>query len=142
MNKRVLIFSPEVREREEIEEIVKMFFKSNFGKYYSQIDFQKYSTLGEPVKDNQIGHWGLGEILVIFDRHISPKTSQDPSFKNTPYFRALKVSYDMSRNLCDEKEIPYIIYEGEMTKKEEKKFIFKIEEIRDQIKSRLEAKLE
>ena len=52
MKKRVAIFVPEIRDREEIGILLERYFRSNFKNYFSQIEFQKYSHLGEPIRDN------------------------------------------------------------------------------------------
>ncbi len=142
MNKRVLIFSPEVRDREEIEGVLEQYFKKNFRHYLPRVDFQKYSMLSEPIKDNQIGHWETGETFVVFDRRLCSQKNHIKSLISSQYYRALKISCEMSRELCDKKGIPYIIYEGEITKKEEKAFIGKRENFKNKIKERLEAKVQ
>ena len=142
MSKRVLIFSPEMKDREELEDVVREYFKKNFGNYYTQIDFQKYSMLREPVIDNQLGHWGAAEIFTIFDQRLCSSKHRFKGIEKTPYYQALGVSYKISLKLCNEKQIPYIIYKGEITKKEEKVFATKLESVKDKIKSRLEGKVQ
>jgi len=141
MNKRVLIFSPEVRDKEEISAFLQSFFRKNFANYFSQIDFQKYSMLREPITDNQLGHWGVAEIFTVFDQRLCSSKHRFKGIEQTPYYKALKASYKTSLKLCNEKQIPYIIYKGEITKKEEKVFATELEEEKDKIRGRLEAKV-
>jgi len=142
MSKRVLIFSPELKDREEIAEILQEYFKRNFGNFYSQIEIQKYSMLREPVKDNQLGHWGIGETLVVFDRRLCSQKERIRSNVNRPYYKALKVAYEMSVGLCDKKEIPHVVYKGEIAQKKESAFIAELEKIRGKINGRLETKVQ
>jgi len=48
----------------------------------------------------------------------------------------------MSKELCDKKEIPYIIYEGEITRKQGTAFIAKIEKVKGKIRGRLEERVQ
>lgn len=139
MRKRALIFAPEVRDREEITGVIRGYFLKNFENYLTQIEIQKYSMLNEPPTKDYLGHWY--EVFVVFDQRFSPKEKRSKEFKKTPYYKALKASYEMSVALCEKRSIPYIIYQGEIAKEEEKKLIAKIEKLKEQIKGRLEAKL-
>ena len=142
MTKRVLIFSPEVKDQEEITVVVKGYFLKNFGNYLSQIEIQRYSALNEPATKDQIGHWESREILAVMDRRLCSQKNRFKFIKETPYYKALKASYEMSLALCKKKNIPCVIYQGEIVKGEEEKLITKIRNLKEQIKGRLEAKLE
>jgi hypothetical protein len=137
MNKRITIFAPELKDREEIGAIVEDYFKKEFSGYFNNLQFQKFYALNEPMTENQIGHHY--EVLVIFDRRLCPKNDRSKLTKGTPYFKALKVSLELTKNLCDEKNIPYLLYEGEMAKKKEYLFIRKIENIKKRLEERLSA---
>lgn len=141
MKKRAIIFAPEAKDREVLAGILDEFFKRSFEDYYPQIEIQKYSMLREPLADNQIGHWGTAETFVIFDRRLCSSRSRLKSLRDTPYYKALKASYEMSLGLCDKNGIPYVIYKGEIAKKEEKVFVAQIGRLTDKIRSRLESKV-
>lgn len=141
MDKRIVVFSPEFKVRGEILGLVIQYFFENFKEYWSQIKTEDYSALNEPPTRDQIGHWGLGEILTVMDRRFCPQQDRFRSLGTTPYYKALKISYEMSKNLCEKENIPYVIYEGEIFKKSEDRFLAKIEKIKNQIKGKLELKL-
>jgi hypothetical protein len=139
MNKRVTIFSPEEKDREEIYSAVKSYFKREFRDYLSAFNIQKFSALSEPPTENQVGH--QYEILVVFDRRLCPKADRSKFIKDTPYFKILKHSLDMTEKLCDCAGIPHITYVGEITKRDEQKLLNKIDALKDRIKKRLEEKI-
>lgn len=137
--KRITIFSPEMKDREEISSAVENYFKKEFGDYINYFQIQKFAALNEPDIQKQIGH--CYEILVVLDRRLCPKENRSKFIKDTLYFRTLKIALEMTKKLCEEANIPYVNYEGEITKRNEPKFINKIESLKEKIKSRLEEKL-
>jgi len=141
MDKRVLIFSPEIKDREEIAVVIDEYFKHNFGEY-SDLYIQKYSSFCEPPTTNQLGHWGLSEIFVVMDRRLCPDKSRFVEIKFRNYYRGLRISLELSKKVCDEKDIPYIMYEGEITKKQDAKLKIKIDSHKNKIRDRLEEKIE
>lgn len=134
--KRVTIFSPELKDREEIGVAVENYFKNEFRNYSKELEIQKYYSLNEPLTENQIGHHY--EILVIFDRRLCPKENRYEHARNTFRFKLLNNVLELTKNVCDEKNIPYITYEGELTKKQELNLINKIVGKKEKIKQRLE----
>ncbi len=143
MNKRIIIFSPEARDQEEISLVVREYFLKNFPSYLTKIEVQKYSTFSQPKPTkNQLGHWESGEILAIIDRRISGEKNRYKGLEKTPYYKSLGISCEMSINLCREKNIPFVIYKGEVRRKVEKEFTTRIDEFKEQIKNRLEAKVQ
>ncbi len=142
-NKRITIFSPELQDRNDITDLIKDYLKKNF-QGFRKINTMTYSSLGEPCKDEQIGHWGTGEILIIFDRRLIPKYKRNfnLSKESRINYGILNASLCISMKLCDEKEIPYLRYEGEKIKGEQKLFFDKLDSIKDKIQSRLEKTLQ
>jgi hypothetical protein len=139
MEKRVTIFSPEEKDREEIYSVVKSYFKKEFGDYVNTFTIQKYPALHKPDQKDQLGH--QYEIFTVFDRRLCPKKDRSKFMKNTLYMKTLKHSLDLTKKVCDGNNIPYIIYVGEITKRDEQKLVNKIDNLKDKIKKRLEEKL-
>lgn len=137
MDKRILIFSPELMDRERIEEFIDRYSKINFKENYGDIKIQKYSSFQEPPTANQLGHWGVRELFVVVDRRLCPNKKRFKKIHYTPYYRGLKASSELSKQLCVEMGIPYIEYEGEITKRQELKLIAKLDGVKDKIKDRL-----
>ena len=88
-----------------------------------------------------LGHLELGEVFVVFDQRICSKEMHYQGIEKTPYFKSLKLSFELSQQLCNEKNIPYVLYKGEIAKKEDNLFIAKIDSVKDKIKNRLEGKI-
>ncbi|MCL5018634.1 MAG: hypothetical protein M1416_02630 [Candidatus Pacearchaeota archaeon] len=136
--KRITIFAPEIKDREEIGLAVESYFKKEFGTYFDDLQIQKYAYTNDPKKeDDYLGHWN--EVLAVFDQRFVPKEKRCKDFKNTIYFKSLKASHEMSINLCKDKNIPYVIYRGEITKKQEYLFVMEINNLKGKIKDRLEG---
>lgn len=144
MDQRILIFSPELIDKEDIGVIVKEYFFNNFKKYFKDLKIQKFSSFREPLTYDQLGHWNEGEIFVVMDRRLCPKgkrlKSDNQNIKN--YYRGLKITLDLSKKVCEEKDIPYVTYEGEMRKDKKPDFINKIDLVKSKIENRLECNLE
>lgn len=138
MRKRILIFSPDMKDQEDISLIVENEIRK-LGAYSSDVEIQKYSRLNEPFPEDYLGHWY--EVLVVFDRHISPYQKRDKSFKDTEEYRRLRVSFETHIHLCEEKNIPYVIYKGEIRIKNTNNFITEIFIRKDKISKRLEEKI-
>ncbi|OGJ12855.1 hypothetical protein A3K82_00890 [Candidatus Pacearchaeota archaeon RBG_19FT_COMBO_34_9] len=139
MNKRILIFSPELKDREQIEEVVGEYFTKEFRAYFKGIQIQAYPEFKSPQP--MLGHLELGEVFVVFDQRICSKEMHYQGIEKTPYFKSLKLSFELSQQLCNEKNIPYVLYKGEIAKKEDNLFIAKIDSVKDKIKNRLEEKI-
>jgi len=74
MVKRIIIFSPYINDRIELEYEIIDYLKSKKSliKDYKEIEIQKFSDIGECIRnENKIGTGG--EILVIFDRRLYSK---------------------------------------------------------------------
>ena len=114
------------------------FQKNNFDNH--DIEMHGYMQLDEPKGNLVLGHYGKGEILVVFDRRILPKESRNKelTFGAKHYQEVLKALYASMIKLCNEQEIPYISYAGEFFRKKEKEFFKKLDEIKDKIHNRLE----
>lgn len=133
-----MIFSPEQRDLEEIALTLEDYVRRNF-KTYPPIEIQKFSTITEP----SIGGYSIGiggEILVVFDRRICSGNSRNPSLR-AGYEKQdfIQLSLRMSKDECEKQKIPWIEYEGEITKRIEDIFIAKIKGVEDKIKVRLES---
>jgi len=137
MNKRIAIFAPEIKDREEIGLVVDNYFQKEFASYFDNLDIQKFYALSEPVTENQIGH--RHEVLVVFDRRLCPNKDRSKLTKGTPYFRALQNALELTKKVCDIKNIPYVIYRGEIAKKQEYLFVMEINNLKGKIRDRLEG---
>lgn len=137
MDKRIIIFSPESRDLEEIALTTEDYFKKNF-KRFLPIEMQKFFTLSESSrKGYSLGEGG--EILLIFDRRLNSRGSKPIHFEKGKEREALtQMALKMSRDYCDKIGIPYIQYEGEIRNREEYAFIAKIDAIKDKLQQRLE----
>ena len=144
MNKRVLIFAPEIKDRQEISVFINNYFKNNFKG--SELEIQDYFRFNEPPEINRLGHWGEegeGEVLVIIDQRLSESNSRFKNMRNNSYYEKSPEyhAFDLSKKLCDEKDIPYLIYRGELVKNEESLLTKEIDDVKYKIKSRLESKI-
>ncbi|RLG15023.1 hypothetical protein DRN69_03615 [Candidatus Pacearchaeota archaeon] len=143
MNKRILIFSPYRADQEGLEYIILDYFRKKF-KRVKDIEIQKFSDIGDSIKsENKIGLGG--EIFVVFDRKISPedkrKKPSEWTCNERIYFDSLKTLFELSKKICEKEEIPYIIYEGEIEKKEEGEIIRKLKRIEEKVSYRLESQV-
>jgi hypothetical protein len=102
MNKRVLIISP----REDQQGIANVIagYRINFNNLFNGVDIQIYSRFDEPPEEDQLGHWGTGEILAILNRGIISKYGD-------VNHNILRASFDEHVKLCNEKGIPYMVYQ-------------------------------
>lgn len=133
MEKRILIFSPERRNTEDISEFVQKYFDEFFKGY--EVGIQSYFNFSEPSPNDQLGHRSEEEVLVIADMQIIPPTE----FKKTMRYLLLKGSFDESSKLCKELDIPFVLYDGEISKGIEIELRQKLDKQRDKIKMRLEG---
>ncbi|VVB83259.1 Uncharacterised protein [uncultured archaeon] len=138
MNKRIMVFSPEPRDLDEIALSIEDYVRKNF-KNYLPIEIQKFSTIGEPsIRGYSIGNGG--EVFLVFDRRICSDGSRNPSLRSGHEKEDFsQLALRMSKEHCDKFEIPYIQYDGEIAKRAEDMFIAKIEVVKDKIKGRLES---
>jgi len=140
MDKRVLIFSPYRRYQDGIECVVRDYFIENIKRIY-EINIQKFSYIGESIDSgNRIGMGG--EFLVIFDRKLCPREKRKKLSEQTEteriYFDGLGVILEMSKKICDDGKIPYLMYEGEIEKGEKNLLIGKLNKVKRGIEVRLE----
>jgi len=136
---RITVFSPIIQSQQEILTVLEKYFR----KYSGKIETQTYSRLNEPPTKEQLGHWGDNgnkELATILDRQISP---HNPSVSieqaRKRYNEGLRASFELSKILCYEKSIPYIVYRGEMERGKRERFERKIQFLRDKV---LKKKLE
>lgn len=143
MDKRILIFSPELKDREDIAFFIKEYFKKNFRDYFNDLEIQNYFKFNEPPEIDRLGHWGERELFVVMDQRLGRSNSRFKEMRNnSSYKKSFEYHvFDLSKKLCDEKNIPYIFYEGEITKEEEFILTEKIDNVKDKIKNRLEGKV-
>ncbi len=140
MEKRILIFSPYWQYQDGIEAEVRNYFAENV-KRSDKIDIQKFSYIGNSIDSgDKIGIGG--EVLVIFDRKLCPKEKRIKLFEQTKteriYFSSLRIILEMSKGICDENKIPYMMYEGEIEKREKNLLIGKFNKVKRGIEARLE----
>jgi len=136
MKKRILIFSPEVKDQDEIAFFLERYLKT-FPAYSSDVQIHKYSSFGEPPLEDYLGHWY--EVFVVLDQKITPPQKRYPSFKNTKEYRGLVNSFELHVKLCEEKDIPYIVYKGEIKTNRTSEFTAGIFVLTDKINKRLET---
>ncbi len=140
--KRIVIISPNLKDRTNLKWFLESYIKSNFGRYANNVEVQDFSNLHEPQGNFAIGHLEEGEIAYLIDRHTTPRNFNVPIEEAKRFYdRFLKLSYQKTLELLDEKEIPYIIYKGEITRGKEKELKLEMDNIKEKIKSRLEKKL-
>jgi hypothetical protein len=138
--KRILIFSPSLAIQENLETLTRKYFGQDFRLFDKDVQYYKFGSIEESHKNkSQVGLGG--EILVIYDQYLLPTTRRilEASIKETKYHEWLKTLLEETKKLCRDKEIPYLDYEGEIEKKEERVFIAKLNILRKQIYSRLES---
>ncbi len=138
MVKRIIIFSPYINDRIKLEYEIIDYLKSKKSliKDYKEIEIQKFSDIGECIRnENKIGTGG--EILVIFDRRLYSKRENMLAGKDEKIlFKSLKILLDLSKKVCDEEKIPYFMYEGEIEKDKKKNLQKKIINIEEKILSK------
>lgn len=140
--KRIIIFAPEVKEQEKIGARILENLGDIIRRYSDGVAVKKFSNIGESFdKREEIGIGG--EILVVFDRRVLSfyhrrNILQYPLTKGEKLrLDCLKATLKSSQNLCDERKIPYIIYEGEIEKGEEIIFRKKIDDAKPNVLNKL-----
>lgn len=140
MRKRIIIFSPYLRDRDELEYVIIDYLKSrkSLSGNYKEIEMQKFSDIGESIKTgNKIGL--DGEILVVFDRRLYSKRESAWAGKEERIrFKSLKILLELSKKVCDEEGIPYLMYEGEIEKEKKDILMKKLNGIDKLVLHRLE----
>jgi hypothetical protein len=140
MNNRIIIFSADPKDQDDISWTIEAYLRNNFKKYTSNIETQKFSSLSESTtRGYAIGK--SGEILVVFDRRLCPREERRVELKKGEEREGLiQLALEMSKKECDKNEIPYVQYEGEIRNGTEDAFITKINRVKEKIKKRLELK--
>lgn len=138
MKKRVSIFSLEKKDREQIFGFVQEYFSENFKEFYPDLEIIAYSGFNEPPGNDQLGHREEKEILAIADKQITPAKDR---YKGNPRYALLKGSFDGSVRLCEQLEIPFVLYEGEIPRGIEFELQIKFDRVKGQIKKRLEGRI-
>ena len=140
MDKRILIFSSDPRDQEEIALTIEDYFKHRF-KRFLPIEIQKFFSLSDSSnKGYSIGKGG--EILIVFDRRLCSDEGKRISFEEGKEKESLtRLALKMSKEYCTQMKIPYILYEGEIRNRAEDIFIAKIEEVKSKLGTRLEEKI-
>lgn len=135
--KRIAIFCPTFNETEQIKWFLQDYFKQNFPKNLSQIEFQAFESIYQPREGFVIGARGQDELLYVIDKHSPAKTKED-------YDTFLAMSYKMSLDLINKNKIPYLFYQGEFGEiwNQIKVSPVKREELRRQFLKKLEGKLD
>lgn len=122
MRKRIIIFSPYLKDRDELEYVVTDYLKSRKS-FDREIEIQKFSDIGESIREGyRIGSGG--EILVFFRRLHSKRESAWAGKEERIRFKFLKILLELSKKVCDEEGIPYLMYEEEI-EKEKKDILMK-----------------
>jgi len=106
-----MILSPEREDQKRIENVVHNFLRNNSLGY---VDVQSYADTADAYKEgNKIG---LGkELFIIFDERLDPKG--DP-LRMTGKEKLFRHSFSLSKNVCDERNIPYFMFERKLTREE------------------------
>ena len=122
-NLRIPIFTVENSDQEGLSDAVFDVFSKEFPNYrfVSSFDYegfvkedsvriQCFESFAESAEKNYSIN-GIGELFTIIDRKLNPRNPYArPSLKDG----LLSASYELSINVCKQKEIPYLIYEGEL----------------------------
>ena len=140
MDKRILIFSPYKEDQEAIESFIIDYFNKNLHGI-SGIDVQIFQSIGDSIDSgNKIGMGG--EVLVIFGSNLYPESEymnldKPRTIDKNMYGKFLEATFKSSRNLCIEKEIPYIMYEREIEQGQVNSLISKLNKENKGIENRL-----
>jgi hypothetical protein len=139
MNKRTMIFSPILKDQEEIGMTLEDYFNHNF-KGHLPIDIQKFATLHEPtMKGYSLGNGG--EILIVFDRRLCPREGsyiEHQGRRNEINLEELAIKdLRMQKGYCYQQGIPFLTYEGEIERRVEREFIAKLDKVKEGISKRL-----
>ena len=116
--KRVVIFSPEGETQQKIAEEVIVAIGDMLKKYSVDCGANNsFTDLADAdYKKKKISDGT--EVLVIFDKYLEIRNKRKPFYAMTPpqriYARVLKEVVIASQHLCDEKGIPYLMYNGEI----------------------------
>jgi len=133
-----MIFSPYIKDQNGIEEVLRDYLQENLRRYYKGIEIQRFSDIKDSINsESKIGMGG--EVLVIFDRKLSQirKKPSEWTMNERIYYRGLKQLFELSTKICDEREIPYFKYEGEMEKDSVIELREKIAEMKERILQKL-----
>ena len=114
---RIVIVSPEPQvHRSTLEYDLTSYFKKEL-KVKEDIAVQKFWSI-DNMKAHSIGSGG--EALVVFDKRLL-RLGGKPAYRGRAPLSSEEVrhvlaeeAYKMTLTVCDEKEIPYILYEGEV----------------------------
>jgi len=118
-NKRILIFSPELKDQTRIEVEIQNNLKDILDMYYGEIVIQKFRNASESLRRGLNVGIG-GEIFAIFDRYleISGKRIYNftANYNRGEYKRQRGLFHvqEITKNICAENLIPFIEYEGEI----------------------------
>ncbi len=116
--KRVVIFSPEGETQQMIAEEVLVVMGDMLKKYSVDCGANNSFTGLADAEDKKKKISDGREVLVIFDEYLEIREKRKPSYAMTLpqgiYARALKQGIIAAQNLCKKRNIPYIMYNGEM----------------------------
>lgn len=141
--KRIMIFTPSLSERQQIRWFMEGYLKKNFAGYISDIDLQDFENFYAPKGNVAIGHLDERELLYIIDLKSSskkPVTTEQIKDAKRYYDEWLMTSCIESFRLINEKEIPYILYQGEFAEIRDGRKVTSQE--REILRKRLTDKLE
>ena len=132
MNGIIRIFSPERRDIEGIKTVSEEYISANFKEYSKRVKISEYYTLEMCSIDFQ-------EIFIVFDSRLLPKDAFRRASRETVGESLLRASFEGTKEVCDKKGIPYLIYEEELTKGDENLFKAKLDKVKDKIANRLKS---
>ncbi len=142
-NKRILIFSPELRDQQGIEDRVRDNCKDIFDAYYGEIVIQKFMNVNESINRGQKVGVG-GEIFVVFDKYFELKERRMYRLAHSFYpeawreFKQLRALVGITQQICEKEEhIPFVEYEGEMNLMKEGTFREKLQLIKPNILAKI-----
>ena len=115
--KRVMIFCPDITERQQIKWFLEGYFKERFPEYASGIAMQEFDSIYQPKGLLTVGSLDEKELLYVIDKHAVPKnlimTEKEIQDAKAEYDKWRRASYEESLKLLNEKQIPYIFHEDE-----------------------------
>jgi hypothetical protein len=117
-NYRIMIFSPRAQDRYDIENVLRDYLGKDLLK---NIEIKSYSRFNEPPLEEQIGHY-RNTLAVILDRQISPQATSIEEGRRR-YNGGVKASFELSKKICYERHIPYIVYRGEIVREDRKEIL-------------------
>ncbi len=134
MNKRAVIISRDLTNRNYLTTSLDSYFLRNFDK---RIPIQKFSATHELKGEDQIGCGKYQDVLVVLDESsrlgngslVNPKMELSRNFSNA--------SFDLTERLCMEENIPVIRYNHKQEQIIKNSFLHRLDSLKPLIRERL-----